>query len=236
MYTDVDGVYTADPRIVPEARKVDRISYEAMLELASLGAQVLQPRSVKFAQNYNVPIHVRSSFSRQEGTLITKEVSAMEKEVISGVTATKNEAKISLRGVPDKPGIAAKIFASLAQKNINVDMIVQNVGESGLADISFTIVNTDLPRAMEIVEKVCRALGAQKAEADKDIAKISVVGVGLRSHSGVAARMFEALARNKINIEMISTSEIKISCVVRKAQADKAVCAIHRTFRLGTKR
>lgn len=236
MYTDVDGVYTADPRIVPEARKVDRISYEAMLELASLGAQVLQPRSVQFAQNYNVPIHVRSSFSRQEGTLITKEVSAMEKEVISGVTATKNEAKISLRGLPDKPGIAAKIFASLAQKNVNVDMIVQNVGESGLADISFTIVNTDLPRAMEIVEKVCCALGAQKAEADKDIAKISVVGVGMRSHSGVAARMFEALARNKINIEMISTSEIKISCVVRKAQADKAVWAIHRTFRLGTKR
>lgn len=235
MYTDVDGVYTTDPRIVPEARKIERISYEAMLELASLGAQVLQSRAVQFAQNYGVPIHVRSSFSKKSGTLITREVKAMDKEVINGVTLTKNEAKISIKGVPDKPGVAARIFTSLARKNINVDMIVQNVGESGLADISFTIINSDLPRALEIVEKVRRGLGAKEVEADKDIGKVSVVGVGMRSHVGVAARMFEVLAKNKINIGMISTSEIKISCVVRKADATKAVRALHRAFRLGVK-
>lgn len=236
MYTDVDGVYTTDPRIVPEARKIDRISYEAMLELASLGAQVLQPRAVQFAQNYGVPIHVRSSFSKKSGTLITREVKTMEKEVINGVTLTKNEAKISIRGVPDKPGVAAKIFTDLARKSINVDMIVQNVGESGLADISFTIINSDLPRALDIVEKLQRLLKAKEVEADKDIGKVSVVGVGMRSHVGVAAKMFEVLAKNKINIEMISTSEIKISCVVRKADAAKAVRALHRAFRLGVKR
>lgn len=235
MNTDVDGVYTADPRIVPGAKKLDRISYEEMLELSSLGVQVLQPRSVQFAQKYNVPIHVRSSFSQKDGTLITKEVKTMEKEVISGVTATKNEAKICIRGVPDRPGIAARIFNDIARKNINVDMIVQNVGEDGLADISFTIIAVDLIRTMETVEKIRRELKAEKVEADSDIAKISVVGVGMRSHSGVAAKMFRTLAQSRVNIEMISTSEIKISCLVRKHLADKAVRAIHRSFKLGKK-
>lgn len=235
MNTDVDGVYTTDPRIVPDARKLSRISYEVMLELASLGAQVLQPRAVQFAQNYNVPIHVRSSFSRKNGTLITREVKIMEKEVISGVTSTKNEAKISIRGVPDKPGIAARIFTEIARQNINVDMIVQNVGENGLADISFTILKSDLPRTLEIAERIRKKLNAEKVQADKDIAKVSVVGVGMRSHSGVAAKMFKTMAQNGINIEMISTSEIKISCVVKKSLADKAVRAIHRAFRLGRK-
>ena len=235
MNTDVDGVYTADPRIVPGARKLDRISYEAMLELASLGVQVLQPRSVQFAQKYNVPIHVRSSFSQKNGTRITREVKTMEKEAISGVTATKNEAKICIRGVPDKPGIAARIFTDIARKGINVDMIVQNVGEDGLADISFTIFASDLTRTMQLTEKIRRQMKAKKVEADSDIAKISVVGVGMRSHSGVAAKMFKTLAQSGVNIEMISTSEIKISCLVRKHLADKAVRAIHRAFKLGKK-
>lgn len=230
MYTDVDGVYTADPAVVPFAKKLDKISYEEMLEISSLGAQVLQPRSVQFAQNYNVPIHVRSSFSKKQGTLITREVKSMEKVVVSGVTAAKNEAKISIRGVPDKPGIAARIFTEIARKNINVDMIVQNVGEDGFADISFTILTSDLPRTLELTEKIRRELKAREIQADRDIAKISVVGAGMRSHSGVASKMFRTLGRSNINIEMISTSEIKISCVVRKKFADRAVRALHRAF------
>ncbi|MBL7171186.1 MAG: ACT domain-containing protein, partial [Candidatus Omnitrophica bacterium] len=174
-------------------------------------------------------------FSQKNGTLITKEVKTMEKEVISGVTATKNEAKICIRGVPDRPGMAARIFNDIARKNINVDMIVQNVGEDGLADISFTIIAADLTRTMKTVEKIRRELKAEKVEADSDIAKISVVGVGMRSHSGVAAKMFKTLAQSHVNIEMISTSEIKISCLVRKHLADKAVSAIHRSFKLGKK-
>ncbi|MDP2913492.1 MAG: aspartate kinase [Candidatus Omnitrophota bacterium] len=235
MYTDVEGVFTADPRIVKDARKLDRISYEEMFELASLGAQVLQPRSIEFAMKFGVPIHVRSSFSNKVGTIISKEVKAMEDTVVSGVALNKDEAKVTICDVPDKPGIAAKIFKEIAKEDINVDMIVQNVSRTGATDVSFTVPGVDLNKTIRVAKEISNKIAAGAVAFDKDIAKVSVVGIGMKSHSGVAASMFEALAEENINIEMISTSEIKISCVVRKIHAEKAVRAIHEKFGLSKK-
>jgi aspartate kinase len=233
MYTDVEGVFTADPRIVRDARKLDRISYEEMFELASLGSQVLQPRSIEFAMKFGISIHVRSSFSEKRGTVISKEVKAMEEIVVSGVALNKDEAKITICDVPDKPGIAAKIFKDIARENINVDMIIQNVSRTGATDVSFTVPAADVPKTIKTAGEVAGKVGAGDVVLDKDIAKVSIVGIGMRSHSGVAARMFEALAEEGINIEMISTSEIKISCVVKRKFGETAVRAIHGKFGLG---
>ncbi len=235
MYTDVEGIFTADPRIVKNARKIDRMSYEEMFELASLGAQVLQPRSIEFAMKFGVPIHVRSSFSDKLGTVISKEVKAMEDIVVSGVTVNKDEAKVTICDVPDKPGIAAKIFKDIAKEDINVDMIVQNVSRTGATDISFTVPGADLNKTIRVSKDIVKKIGAGNVIFDKDIAKVSIVGIGMKSHSGVAANMFEALAQNNINIEMISTSEIKISCVVKKEHGENAVRVIHDKFGLGKK-
>jgi len=236
MYTDVEGVFTADPRVVSGARKIDRLSYEEMFELASLGAQVLQPRSIEFAMKFGVPIHVRSSFSDKVGTIISKEVKAMEDIVVSGVALAKDEAKVTICDVPDKPGIAAKIFKDIAKENINVDMIVQNVSRTGATDISFTVPEGDLKKTIKKAASISAKIGAGEVTFDKEIAKVSVVGIGMKSHSGVAAIMFEALADKAINIEMISTSEIKISCIVKKKQGEEAVKAIHDKFGLGKKK
>ena len=232
IYTDVDGVYTADPRIVPRARKLDKISYEEMLEMASLGAKVLQIRSVEFAMKYNVPLVVRSSLNFNPGTIITKEDEEMERVLVSGVTYNKNEAKISIRRVPDKPGIAAKIFDPLKEANINVDMIIQNVSKDGYTDLSFTVARNEMKKAVEIVKKVANEIGAEGVEWDDTIAKVSIVGVGMRSHPGVAATMFKTLAENNINIQMISTSEIKISCVIDEKYTELAVRVLHDAFEL----
>jgi len=236
MYTDVDGVFTADPRKVPDARKIDRISYEEMFELASLGAQVLQPRSIEFAMKFGVPIHVRSSFSQKVGTIISREVKAMEDMVVSGVAVNKEEAKVTICDVPDKPGLAAIIFKDIAKQNINVDMIIQNVSRTGTTDVSFTVMESDVNKTIKVAREISRKIGAGDVIIDKNIAKVSIVGIGMRSHSGVAATMFEALAEKGINIEMISTSEIKISCVVKKSQGEDAVRAIHDKFGLGKKK
>ncbi len=235
MNSDVEGVFTADPKIVKDAKKLDRISYEEMFELASLGAQILQPRSIEFAMKFGVPIHVRSSFSKKQGTIISREVRAMEDIVVSGVALNKDEAKITICDVPDKPGIAAKIFKLIAGENINVDMIIQNVSRTGATDVSFTVPADDLHRTVKVSKDVADRIGAGDVLVDKEIAKVSIVGIGMRSHSGVAAKMFEALAEKRINIEMISTSEIKISCVVEKSKAEEAVRAIHKKFNLGKK-
>jgi len=232
MCTDVEGVYTADPRIVKDAKKLSRISYEEMLELASAGAQVLQPRSIEVAKKFNVPIHIRSSFTDKKGTIISKEVKAMEDIVVSGVAVNKDEAKITICDVPDKPGVAARIFKNIAQANINIDMIIQNVSRTGYTDMSFTVMNRDLNKTLKTAKSVAKKIGAGSVECNDNIAKLSVVGIGMRSHSGIASRMFAALARNKINIEMISTSEIKISCVISKKSATKAVKALHNEFKL----
>ena len=236
IYTDVDGVYTADPRVVKSARKLDRVSYDEMLELASLGAQVMQARSVEVAKKYDIPLHIRSSFSGRPGTLITKEVKAMEHVVVSGVTVSKKEAKVTIRSVPDRPGIAATIFKELANNNINIDMIIQNVSRTGTTDVSFTVPQEDLKKTLEVSRRVARRIRAEQVTHADDIAKISVVGVGMRSHSGIAAKMFTALASKRINIEMISTSEIKISCVIKKRHSDRAVRAIHQAFGLGSRK
>jgi len=233
IYTDVNGVYTADPRIVKNAQKIDKISYEEMLELASLGAQVLQARSVEVASKFNIPLHVRSSFSNEEGTYITKEVRAMEDVLVSGVAMNKNEAKMTICNVPDRPGIAARIFGEIAKSDINIDMIIQNVSRTGYTDVSFTIPADELDKSLTVTKKIANNIGAKGVTYDKGIAKISVVGIGMRSHSGVAATMFRALASKKINIEMISTSEIKISCVVKKKKAEEAVRSLHKAFKLG---
>lgn len=232
IYTDVDGVYTADPRIVKGARKLAQISYDEMLELASLGAKVLHSRSVEFAKNYDVPIHVRSSFENIPGTMVIKEAKEMEDIVVSGVAYNRNEAKISIIGVPDRPGVAAELFGTLGSRNIVVDMIIQNVGTHGLNDISFTVSKEDLGEALKVANEAAKALGAKEVVHDGNIAKVSVVGVGMKSHASVAATMFAALAKNNINIEMISTSEIKISCLIREEDVDKAVQAIHAEFEL----
>ena len=235
IFTDVEGVYTADPRIVPTARKMSAISYEEMLELASLGAQVMQSRSIFVAKKFNIPIHVRSSFSPREGTMITKAVGGMEDIVVSGVTLRKDEAKVTIRDVPDKPGMAAQIFRELAQKGINVDMIVQNVSREGSTDLSFTVVKSELPATLRVTRSVSHRIGAGEVTTDEGVAKVSIVGLGMRSHSGVAARMFEAMAKERINIEMISTSEIKISCLIRSQHAERSVRVLHKAFGLDKK-
>ncbi len=232
IFTDVEGVYTADPRIVPTARKMSAISYEEMLELASLGAQVMQSRSIFVAKKFNIPIHVRSSFSPREGTMITKAVGGMEDIVVSGVTLRKDEAKVTIRDVPDKPGMAAQIFRELATKDINVDMIVQNVSREGSTDLSFTVVKSELPATLRVTRSVSHRIGAGEVTTDEGVAKVSIVGLGMRSHSGVAARMFEAMAKERINIEMISTSEIKISCLIRAQHAERSVRVLHKIFGL----
>lgn len=233
---DVEGVYTANPRIVPEARKMDEIAYDEMLELASMGAEVLQSRAVEFAKNHGVTLEVMSSFVEKPGTLVREEVKNMEDIVVRGVASDKNQAKVTVKGLQDKPGVAALMFTELARKNINVDMIVQNVSEKGETDITFTVPRGDLLKTKRAVEGLQAELGAKGIAEDEDIAKVSIVGVGMRSHSGVAARMFESLAKQKINIEMIATSEIKISVVIRKGDADKAVQVLHKAFGLGKKR
>lgn len=235
MYTDVDGIFTADPRIVPEARKLDKISYEEMLEMASSGAQILQARSVEFAKKFNVPIHVRSSFHHKPGTIIREEMKAMEDVVVSGVTLTKDEAKVTICDVPDKPGVAARIFQRLSDYNINIDMIIQNISRVRRTDISFTVPKADLKKTLRVSKKAAKEIGAEGVMADTNIAKVSIVGVGMRTHSGIAAKMFGTLAKEKINIEMISTSEIKISCVIAKNSGEQAVRAIHNAFGLGKK-
>ncbi|MDD5634181.1 MAG: aspartate kinase, partial [Candidatus Omnitrophica bacterium] len=236
IYTDVEGVYTADPRIVPDARKLNKISSEEMMELASLGAQVMQARSMEVASKFNIPIHVRSSFSNADGTLITKEVEDMEDVLVRGVTVNKNEAKVTICDVPDKPGEASKIFEALSKSAINVDMIIQNISRTKSTDISFTIDEKDMSKVQDVIGKITKQIGARGIKYDKNIAKVSVVGIGMRSHSGVAAKMFKSLAEKNINIEMISTSEIKISCVIERKHAAEAVKAIHRTFKLNKKR
>jgi len=236
IFTDVEGVFTADPRIVPNARKLSAISYDEMLEMASLGAQVMQARSIFVAKRFNVPIHVRSSFSSREGTMITQAAKAMEDVVVSGVTLQKDEAKVTIQDVPDKPGMAAQIFRELAEKDVNVDMIVQNVSREGATDVSFTVIKHDLPATLRIARSVAQRIGAGEVTTDEGIAKLSIVGIGMRSHSGVAAKMFEALSRERVNIEMISTSEIKLSCVIRKAHAERAMRVIHKAFGLSKRR
>jgi len=233
IFTDVDGVYTADPNIVPEARKLARISYDEMLELASLGAKVLQTRSVEYAKNYGVPVHVRSSFNDRPGTLVVKEDAAMEKVVVSGIAYNKQEAKITVTRVADRPGIAAALFGRIAEANITLDMIVQNVGQDGSTDISFTVAKPDYAKTLEIVHTVVKEITADKVIGDDKIAKVSIVGVGMRAHSGVAARMFATLGREKINIQMISTSEIKVSCVIEAKYMELAVRVLHEAFNLG---
>ncbi len=233
IYTDVDGVYTTDPNIVPEARKLMKISYEEMLELASLGAKVLQTRSVEFAMKYNVPVVVRSSFNDNPGTLVVQEDMDMENVVVSGVAYDKNQAKITIVDVPDKPGIAAKLFDAIASSNIVVDMIVQNVSSDGRsADISFTVPKTDSKRALEGTGRIASELGAKRVDHREDISKVSIVGVGMRTHSGVASKMFQTLAAHSINIVMISTSEIKVSCVIDLKFTELAVRVLHAAFGL----
>ncbi len=233
IYTDVEGVYTADPRIVPDAMKMDRISYDEMLEMASLGAKVLHGRAVEFAKKYEVPLVVRSSFNQAPGTLVTKEDGVMEKIVVTGVTHDKNQARITIMGVPDRPGIAAEIFNAISAANINVDMIVQNISNVDHAtDISFTVSRADGNRAYDIIQKVSDDMGTKGVNMNTNVAKVSIVGVGMQSHFGVAAEMFEVLAKNEINIMMISTSEIKISCVVDAHATEKAVKVLHDSFEL----
>ena len=235
IYTDVDGVYTTDPNVVPTARKIDRISYEEMLELASLGAKVLQIRSVELGMKYGVRIHVRSSFSDVEGTWVVPEETSMEKVVVSGVTASKDEAKITLEDLPDSPGIAARVFAGLAESSISVDMIVQNQAYDGTTDLTFTVPKGDRKRSIAILtEKVPDLVGkeGERVSFDDEICKVSVVGVGMRSHAGVAKTMFELLSKENINIQLISTSEIKISCVIARKYAELAVRTLHDGFGL----
>ena len=232
IYTDVEGVYTADPRIVSKARKLKKISYEEMLEMASSGAKVLEMRSVELAMIYKVPLIVRSSFTNAEGTLITEEDEEMEKVLVSGITYNRNEARISIYGVPDKPGIAAQIFGPVGEKGIVVDMIIQTARPDGKADLTFTVPRTDYKEALEIINGVAQKLRAEKVEGDDHIAKVSIVGAGMRTHPGVATKMFETLAKHGINIMMISTSEIKISCVIDEKYTELAVRALHEAFNL----
>jgi aspartate kinase len=231
IYTDVEGVFITDPRIVKKARKMEKISYDEMLEMASLGAKVLHGRAVEFAKKYSVPLVVRSSFSYEPGTLVTKEDDDMEKIVVSGVTSDKNQVRITIKGVPDRPGIASTLFNAIADKNINVDMIVQNIsGDGGATDISFTVSKSDSKKAFEITKEVSKKLDAQGVNMNNDVAKVSIVGVGMVSHFGVAAKIFETLAQNSINIMMISTSEIKVSCVIDVKHVDTAVKVLHEAF------
>lgn len=232
IFTDVDGVYTADPNIVPAARRIDKIAYEEMLEMASLGAKVLQTRSVEFAAKYGVPVEVNSSFKEGKGTLVTKEDADMEAVAVAGVTGDRNQAKITVVGVPDKPGIAAQIFGQVAHAHINVDMIIQNIGQGALTDLSFTVPRADLKKAVSIIQDVAKEIDAKSVSVTDSIAKVSLIGVGMRSHSGVASKMFEVLSREGINIMMISTSEIKISCVIDEKYLELAMRSLHSAFGL----
>ncbi len=232
IYTDVDGVYTTDPNLVPEARKLDKISYDEMLELTSLGAKVLQTRSVEFAKKYNVPLMVRSSFNENLGTLVTKEETGMEDVVVSGIAYNKEEAKVSIIGIPDRPGIAKRIFRSLSDADVLVDMIIQNIGKDGLADLTLTVSKEDMPKTEKIMDELSGELGAREIRVDQEIVKVAIVGVGMRSHAGVAAKMFETLADAGVNIQMISTSEIKISCIIEAKYLELAVRELHKAFEL----
>ncbi len=232
IYTDVDGVYTTDPNLCDKARKLERISYDEMLELASLGAKVLQIRSVEFAKKYKVPLHVRSSFSEVEGTWVVEEDETMEQVLVAGIACDRNEAKVTVRGVPDRPGIAASLFGALSENSIAVDMIVQDVGEGGKASITFTLPKADLTHALDVIDPVSKELGAEEVFSDTGIAKVSIVGVGMRSHAGVASKMFATLAAEGMNVLMISTSEIKVSCVIEAKYAELAVRVLHDAFGL----
>lgn len=235
IFTDVEGVYTADPRIVPNAIKLSEISYDEMLEMAALGSKVMQARSVEFAKKFGVVFEVRSSFNNNPGTIVKEETPKMEDVVIRGVAVDKNQAKVTISGVPDRPGIAARVFKAIADANINIDVIVQNVSEKGLTDISFTVAANEAAKAARVLQPVVGEIGAREVRSTEGIAKLSVVGIGMRSHPGVAAKMFETLAKEGINIDMISTSEIKISVIIKLAEADRAARAVHDAFALGTK-
>lgn len=235
IYTDVDGVYTTDPNICSDARKIEKVSYDEMLELASLGAKVLQIRSVEFAKKYDVDVHVRSSFNDNPGTMVTKEDKDMEAVLVSGIAYDKNEAKIAVMHVPDKPGIAAKILSPLSDANISVDMIVQNVSEAGFTDFTFTVTKADFKKALAITRETAKEVNARDLVTDENISKISIVGVGMRSHAGVATKMFQTLAKEGINIQMISTSEIKVSVVVDGKYTELAVRVLHDAFGLSGK-
>lgn len=232
IYTDVDGIYTADPNVCEKARKLDTITYDEMLNMASLGAKVLQIRSVGFAKKYNIPVHVRSSFSEEEGTMVVSEDSGMEQLVVSGVTHEKNQARVTITRVPDQPGVAAKIFTPISEEGIIVDMIIQNTDQGGRTDMTFTVPTADFETTLEKARKIAKEIGAENVMGDADIAKISVIGVGMKNHSGVASVMFNTLARENINIIMISTSEIRISCTVEEKYAELAVRVLHTAFGL----
>ncbi len=235
IFTDVDGVYTTDPRMVEDAAKIEKISYDEMLEMASLGAKVLQIRSVEFAKKYGVVIHVRSSFNHNSGTLVMKEDKDMESVLVSGISYSKDEAKISVIGVPDKPGIASQLFSPLSLANITVDMIIQNVSTGGHTDLTFTVPKSDFKKALGLVENVAGEIGAAGVVSDDNISKISIVGVGMRSHSGIASKMFQVMAAEGINIQMISTSEIKVSCVIDAKYTELAIRVLHDAFGLAKK-
>jgi aspartate kinase len=236
IFTDVDGVYTTDPNVCNKARRLDKISYDEMLEMAMMGAKVLQPRSVEMAKKYNVPVYVKSTFSDKGGTLVTREDKDMEREIISGVTYDRDQVKITVVHVPDKPGVAADLFIPLSDKNIFVDMIIQNASLEGFTDLTFTVSKKDLKDARKIVESTAKKVGAKKVEVDDQVAKISVIGVGMASHSGVAAKMFRTLANEGVNIMMISTSEIKISCIIQRKYMELAVSVLHDAFELEKKK
>jgi len=232
IYTDVDGIYTTDPRMVPKARKIDRISYEEMLEFASLGAKVLQTRSVELAMRFQMPLHLRSSFDLVQGTMVVGEEETMERAAISGVAFNRDEAKITIMEIPDQPGIAAKVFGPVAEAGINVDVIVQNVSEQGFTDITFTVPCSDYQPTMEIMRVLCKQMQARDVKGDDTVAKVSVIGVGMRSHAGVAKAMFDVLAAEGVNIQMITTSEIKITVVVEEKYIELAVRSLHSAFGL----
>ena len=232
IFTDVEGVYTTDPNVCPKAKKLDFISYDEMLEMASLGAKVLEIRSVEFAKKFNVPIHVRSTFSIERGTMVVAETKDMEKVLVSGVAFNKNEARITVMKVPDRPGIAARIFEPLVKAGIVVDMIVQNTSEEGITDLTFTVIKDDFYNSMKILSGIAGEIGAERVLGDENISKVSIVGVGMRTHAGVAQKMFQTLARENINIMMISTSEIKVSCVIEEKYTELAVRVLHEAFGL----
>jgi aspartate kinase len=236
IYTDVNGVYTTDPNICPKARKMEFISYDEMIEMASLGAKVLETRSVEFAKKYNVPIHVRSTFTEERGTMVVSETKDMEKFSVSGVAYNKNEARITIRKVPDRPGIAALIFEPIFKSGIVIDMIVQNTSADGITDLTFTVPKSEFYETLKLVRTVAEEVKAEKVLGDEDIAKVSIIGVGMRTHAGVAQKMFKTLAKENINIMMISTSEIKISCVIEEKYTELAVRVLHEAFDLGKDR
>ena len=233
IYTDVTGVFTADPRVVPTAHRINRISFEEMLEIAATGGRVLNLRSVEFARNHNVPLHVRSSFTWEPGTWVVEEEADMEAAVVTAVTHDTSEAKVTVSGVPDRPGVAAQLFRALADRSINVDMIVQNTSAHGTTDISFTVPKTDLATSVETAQSHSDELGASGVSSDRDVSRVSLIGAGMKSHPGIAATMFETLAHEKINIDMISTSTIRTSCIVRTDDIERAVRCLHAAFALG---